>query len=111
MSFSILCQINSTPNNILGIIAYNLQTCVEACASYNAFNNPKDNGGDIGGQGDGTRCKGFTYTNQMQFGLSNWKGNCWLKTAVDQLQSGAPEVYSTIPVLTAILCGEGQSVC
>jgi hypothetical protein len=68
-NFLMSCNVGLSGFDLVGIAAYIVDDCIEACSSMNAFN--------------GTNvCNGITFNAAM---YDNWgqHANCWLKTQED----------------------------
>jgi hypothetical protein len=75
---SIAAEQGGTVADIVCILAYSAQDCMEAYSYMNQFN---------GQWGFGTPCRGVTFNRDMSHSYADHGGNCWLKngTAVSPL--------------------------
>ncbi|EXJ70565.1 uncharacterized protein A1O5_06635 [Cladophialophora psammophila CBS 110553] len=67
--FQLTCDKNYPGNDIVSIITYTLDVCVEACANMNVLQAQ-------------TVCHGVMYNANLAMMVQNGNGNCWLKTAM-----------------------------
>lgn len=56
--------------DIIGIVAYSADDCMEACANFNMFQAKWSNS---------TICAGVTFSRGLSAGYSSYAANCWLK--------------------------------
>lgn len=59
-------------HDLLGIIQYDLGTCLEACSSINRFVNSN-------GLNETQNCRAVTFRARMHESLASQEANCWLK--------------------------------
>ncbi|KIW90385.1 uncharacterized protein Z519_09030 [Cladophialophora bantiana CBS 173.52] len=67
--FQLTCDKNYPGNDIVSLITYTLDTCVEACANMNVLQAQ-------------TVCHGVMYNANLAMMVQGGNGNCWLKTAM-----------------------------
>lgn len=73
---------NMPGNDIVGVIAYTLQACIDACSTVNYL------------QGDGT-CVALVLSRDMKTSYeSNFGANCWLKKTSSALASDDNETVA-----------------
>lgn len=79
---SIAAEQGGVVADIIGILAYSAQDCMEACSYLNQVN---------GQRGLGTSCWGITFNQDMSRSYANLGANCWLKngTAVNPISCTA----------------------
>ena len=56
--------------DIIGIVAYSAEDCMEACANFNMFQAKWSNQ---------TTCAGVTFATQLGYDYGKYAANCWLK--------------------------------
>lgn len=59
-------------HDLLGIIQYDLGSCLEACSSINRFSNAN-------GLNETQHCRAVTFRTRMHESLASQEANCWLK--------------------------------
>ncbi|KAK4945592.1 hypothetical protein LTR10_015211 [Elasticomyces elasticus] len=83
--FQLNCNINYGGNDIINIIAYTLDACIEACSNLNTIANA-------------TTCHGIMFNGNMEFVVAEDNGNCWLKSLM-----AAPTTDTLPPSVGAVL--------
>ena len=83
--FQLHCNINYGGNDIVDIIAYTLDACIEACSNMNTIANA-------------TTCHGIMFNANMEYVYAEDSGNCWLKSLMAD-----PTTDSLPPSVGAVL--------
>ncbi len=87
-TFQLNCNTNYGGGDVVNLIAYDLDTCVEACSSMN----------ELGGNGT-TTCYGVVFNSNLEAIYGKQEGNCWLKGSA----MGNPSVDGLPPSVGAVL--------
>ena len=83
--FAIQCGVDLAGADIVGMIAYNLYDCIDACSSMNSFNVTDK------------ACKAVTFTKTMSNSAkANNGANCWLKSAANPAKKAAPDASARL---------------
>ncbi|KIX09398.1 uncharacterized protein Z518_00477 [Rhinocladiella mackenziei CBS 650.93] len=83
--FQLNCNINFPDNDMINIIAYTLDACINACSNMNTFAGEE-------------QCRGILFNANLQKTNANQNGNCWLKSIMAN-----PSVDRAPPSVGAVL--------
>jgi hypothetical protein len=86
-TFQLNCDTNYGGGDVVTVIAYDLDTCVEACSSMNSLASSND-----------TACYGFVFNSNLEAIYGDQSGNCFLKGAAmtDASVDGLPPSVGAI---------------
>lgn len=74
--------------DLVGIIAYSLEDCLQACTQMNAMNDNQDTG---------VTCKSVSFRANIAQSYKQYGGNCWLKDAKKRRPFNYNAVWNDVP--------------